>query len=77
MDTGVSRIDKVTQRTTIKSTLGVLAGASAAQPAGKAGIKFAFMLGVKPDHKTRIGRQIGLSYGIHGCRHGAQQGPPE
>jgi mannonate dehydratase len=74
-------MDKITRRTTLKSTLGVLAAAPAVSakpdslalglprrvtPQGKPGIQFAFMLGTKPDHKARLGRQIGVNYGISG-----------
>lgn len=72
-------MDKITRRTTIKSSIGILAAAKTAKaapgqlglprrvaPPGKAGIKFALMLGTKPDHKARLGRQIGVNYGISG-----------
>jgi D-mannonate dehydratase len=78
-------MDKITRRTTLKTTIGALAAANAVSAApqqpkdslalgfprrqpspGKPGIQFAFMLGAKPDHKARLGRQIGVNYGISG-----------
>lgn len=35
-------------------------------PPGKAGIQFAFMLSTRVDHKARLGKQIGVNYGISG-----------
>lgn len=68
---------KITRRDSLQGALGVIAAAAASpMPAaakairrstpGKPGIKFALMMGPRPDRTSTIGRQVGVNHGIAG-----------